>query len=240
MDIPSAEMTKYASNAMLATRISFMNDIANLCEFVGADVDMVRKGMGTDARIGNKFLYAGCGYGGSCFPKDVRALAQTGRQAGHRLRIIEAVEEINRDQKNRVVEKLSRAFGGSLAGKTVALWGLSFKPETDDMREAPSLVVIEQLLGAGAVVQAFDPVAMTEARRRFGDRITFGKDMYAAVAGADALVLLTEWKQFRLPDWATVRRAMCGDVLIDGRNLYDPMEMQTAGFRYDRIGWKKP
>lgn len=239
MDIPSAEMTKYASNAMLATRISFMNDIANLCELVGADVDMVRQGMGTDARIGNKFLYAGCGYGGSCFPKDVRALARTGRQAGHPLRIIEAVDEVNIAQKNKVFEKLQSAFGGDLKGKTIALWGLSFKPETDDMREAPSLTVIGQLLGAGAAVRAFDPVAIGEARRRFGDRIAYAQDMYDAVENADALVLLTEWKQFRLPNWNVIRQAMRGDVVVDGRNLYDPRELQELGFRYDRIGRKK-
>ena len=238
MDIPSAEMTKYASNAMLATRISFMNDIANLCELVGADVDMVRKGMGTDARIGNKFLYAGCGYGGSCFPKDVRALAQTGRQMGHPLRIIEAVDEVNTRQKNKIFEKLQKAFGGDLEGKTVALWGLSFKPETDDMREAPSLVVVQQLLEAGVTVRAFDPVAADEARTRFGERITYANDMYDAVEGADALVLLTEWKQFRLPNWRIIRSAMRGNVLVDGRNIYDPAEMKEHGFRYDRIGLK--
>jgi len=238
MDIPSAEMTKYASNAMLATRISFMNDIANLCELVGADVDMVRQGMGTDARIGNKFLYAGCGYGGSCFPKDVRALAQTGRQAGHPLRIIEAVDEVNSRQKSRIVEKLFRAFDSDLQGKRIALWGLSFKPETDDMREAPSLVVVEQLLKAGATVKAYDPVAIEEARRRFGDRIAYARDMYDATEGADALVLLTEWKQFRLPNWSVIRGAMRGNVLVDGRNIYDAGEMGQFGFVYDRIGRK--
>ena len=239
MDIPSAEMTKYASNAMLATRISFMNDIANLCELVGADVDMVRKGMGTDIRIGNKFLYAGCGYGGSCFPKDVRALAQTGREAGYVLRIIEAVDEVNNLQKNKVFEKLQKAFDSGIRGKTIALWGLSFKPETDDMREAPSLVVVEQLLQAGAVVKAFDPVAKEEGYRHFGDRIHYAGDMYDAVNDADALVLLTEWKQFRLPNWEVIRKAMRGNVLIDGRNIYDPEEMKGAGFYYDRIGRKK-
>ena len=238
-DIPSAEMIKYASNAMLATRISFMNDIANLCELVGADVDMVRKGMGTDARIGNKFLYAGCGYGGSCFPKDVRALAQTGRQMGHPLRIIEAVDEVNTRQKNKIFEKLQKAFGGDLKDKTVALWGLSFKPETDDMREAPSLVVIEQLLEAGAEVKAFDPVAMEECRRRFGDRISYGRDMYDVTEQADALVLLTEWKQFRLPNWRMIHKAMKNPILIDGRNIYEAEEMKEFGFYYDRIGRKK-
>ena len=236
MDIPSAEMTKYASNAMLATRISFMNDIANLCELVGADVDMVRKGMGTDARIGNKFLYAGCGYGGSCFPKDVRALAQTGRQMGYPMRIVEAVDEVNAAQKNKLFEKLKKVFSDDLAGKVIALWGLSFKPETDDMREAPSLVVIGQLLEAGAVVRAYDPIAMEEARRRLDTRVAYGNDVYDVAEGADAVVLLTEWKQFRLPNWRIIRGAMRGDVLIDGRNIYDPAEMRELGFRYDRIG----
>jgi UDPglucose 6-dehydrogenase len=235
MDLASAEMTKYASNAMLATRISFMNDIANLCERVGADVDLVRKGMGTDARIGSKFLYPGCGYGGSCFPKDVRALAQTGRQNGYTMRVIEAVEEINNAQKRRIVEKL-REKTGRLDGKTIALWGLSFKPETDDMREAPSLVVVDALLEAGARVVSFDPVALNEARRIWGDRIETAPNMYAAVEGADALVLLTEWKQFRLPDWEQIRASMRGNVLIDGRNIYDPAEMRALGFDYSGIG----
>ena len=238
MDIPSAEMTKYASNAMLATRISFMNDIANLCELVGADVDQVRRGMGTDARIGGKFLYAGCGYGGSCFPKDVRALARSGRQAGYPMRIVEAVDEVNNHQKHRVFQKLQRAFGGDLRGRTVALWGLSFKPGTDDMREAPSLTVIEELLEAGATVRAFDPEAMSEARRKLGDRIGYAKDMYDVVNEVDALVLLTEWAPFRLPDWGAIRRSMHGNVLIDGRNIYDPNEMREHGFYYDRIGKK--
>ncbi len=239
MDLASAEMTKYASNAMLATRISFMNDIANLCERVGADVDLVRKGMGTDARIGSKFLYPGCGYGGSCFPKDVRALAQTGRQYGYTMRVIEAVEEINNAQKRRIIEKLEEK-SGRLDGKTIALWGLSFKPETDDMREAPSLVVVAALLEAGARVKAFDPVATNEARRYWdparGDAIEYAPDMYRAAEGADALVLLTEWKQFRLPDWEQIRASMRGDVLIDGRNIYDPAEMRELGFDYSGIG----
>ena len=236
MDVPSAEMTKYAANAMLATRISFMNEIANLCEKVGADVDLVRKGMGTDARIGNKFLYAGCGYGGSCFPKDVKALARTGRLNDSPMLIIEAVERVNENQKSIVFDKLSKAFGGELRGRTVALWGLSFKPETDDMREAPSLVVIDRLLKAGAGVRVYDPIAMDEARRRIGEAVTYCTDMYEAVAGADALALLTEWKQFRTPDWAGVKAAMHGNVLIDGRNIYLRNEVEEAGFAYSRIG----
>lgn len=205
MDIPSAEMTKYASNAMLATRISFMNDIANLCELIGANVDDVRKGMGSDIRIGSRFLYAGCGYGGSCFPKDVKALASTGRKAGYPMKIIESVEQVNEDQKEIVFHKLYQAFGGDLRGKVIAMWGLAFKPETDDMREAPSLVVIERLLAAGATVRAFDPVAMDESRRRIGDTITYCKSKIDAAMGADAIALMTEWKQFRLPEWSDIR-----------------------------------
>ena len=235
MDIPSAEMTKYAANAMLATRISFMNDIANLCDLVGADVDMVRKGIGTDARIGNKFLYAGCGYGGSCFPKDVKALAHTAREYGYRMGVIEAVEAVNERQKGIVVEKLQRALG-DLRGKTIALWGLAFKPETDDMREAPALVVIDKLLKAGAAVRVYDPVAMDECRRRIGETVTYCTDMYDATVDADALVLITEWKVFRMPSWSVVRKAMRSPVLVDGRNIYDKQEMQREGFRYSAIG----
>lgn len=235
MDIPSAEMTKYAANAMLATRISFMNDIANLCDLVGADVDMVRKGIGTDARIGNKFLYAGCGYGGSCFPKDVKALAHTAREYGYRMGVIEAVEAVNERQKGIVVEKLQRALG-DLRGKTIALWGLAFKPETDDMREAPALVVIDKLLKAGAAVRVYDPVAMDECRRRIGETVTYCTDMYDATVDADALVLITEWKVFRMPSWPVVRKAMKNPVLVDGRNIYDKQEMQREGFRYSAIG----
>lgn len=235
MDIPSAEMTKYAANAMLATRISFMNDIANLCDLVGADVDMVRKGIGTDARIGSKFLYAGCGYGGSCFPKDVKALAQTARQRGYTMGVIEAVEAVNERQKSVVFHKLEQMLG-SLKGKTIALWGLSFKPETDDMREAPSLVVIDLLLKAGANIRAYDPVAMEECRRRIGDKITYCKDLYDAAVEADAVALLTEWKQFRVPSWAAVKRVMRGDVLVDGRNIFDKEELLSEGFRYKAIG----
>lgn len=236
MDVPSAEMTKYAANAMLATRISFMNDVANLCELVGANVDMVRKGMGTDARIGSRFLYAGCGYGGSCFPKDVKALAKTGQKMGYTMRVIEAVEAVNETQKSIVFEKLKKAFNGDLKGKTIAMWGLSFKPETDDMREAPSLVVIDKLLEAGATVRAFDPIAMEETHRRIGDKITYCENLYDAALEADGVALMTEWKQFRLPSWKVIRKTMKGNVLVDGRNIYDVDEMKENGFVYSRIG----
>ena len=235
-DIPSAEMIKYAANSMLATRISFMNDIANLCELVGADVNMVRKGIGADTRIGSKFLYPGCGYGGSCFPKDVKALIQTARQQGYEMRVLQAVEEVNERQKSVLFQKLSSHFGGDLKGKTVALWGLAFKAETDDMREATSLVIIRQLLDAGCEVRVFDPVAMNECRRRLGDAVTYAKDMYDAALGADALLLLTEWKQFRLPSWEVVRRTMNQPVVFDGRNIYDPEELRAGGFHYSSIG----
>ena len=236
MDVPSAEMTKYAANAMLATRISYMNDIANLCERVGANVDYVRKGMGTDSRIGSRFLYAGCGYGGSCFPKDVKALVHTGIENGYRMQVIEAVEAVNEKQKYIVYEKLNKAFSGDLKGKTVALWGLSFKPETDDMREAPALVVIEELLKSGVTVKAFDPIAMDECKRRIGDSIIYCKDMYEAVIDADALALLTEWKQFRMPSWSIIHRAMKNHIVVDGRNIYDGNELLEIGFSYSRIG----
>ncbi len=235
MDIASAEMTKYAANSMLATRISFMNDIANLCELVGADVNMLRKGIGSDARIGTKFLYPGCGYGGSCFPKDVKALARTGRDNGYRMRIIEAVEAVNEAQKSVVFSKLRDELG-ELNGKRVALWGLAFKPETDDMREAPSLVVIEKLLDCGAEVVVYDPVAMDECRRRLGESVKYARDMYDAVNEADALALLTEWKQFRMPSWAVVSKAMRGDLVIDGRNIYIAEELADEGLRYRCIG----
>ena len=238
MDVPSAEMTKYAANAMLATRISFMNDIANLCERVGANVDNVRKGMGTDSRIGSRFLYAGCGYGGSCFPKDVKALVHTGIENGYHMQVIEAVETVNEKQKSIVFDKLNAAFNGNLKGKTVAVWGLAFKPETDDMREAPALVVIEKLLEAGATVKAFDPVAMAECKRRIGDTVTYWKDMYEAVIDADAVALLTEWKQFRMPSWAIIHKAMNNYIVVDGRNIYDSEELQELGFIYSRIGQK--
>lgn len=238
MDVPSAEMTKYAANAMLATRISFMNDIANLCERVGANVDNVRKGMGTDSRIGSRFLYAGCGYGGSCFPKDVKALVHTGIENGYHMQVIEAVETVNEKQKSIVFDKLNAAFNGNLKGKTVAVWGLAFKPETDDMREATALVVIEKLLEAGATVKAFDPVAMAECKRRIGDTVTYCKDMYEAVIDADAVALLTEWKQFRMPSWAIIHKAMNNYIVVDGRNIYDSEELQELGFIYSRIGQK--
>lgn len=235
MDIPSAEMTKYAANAMLATRISFMNDIANLCDLVGANVDMVRKGIGADTRIGSKFLYPGCGYGGSCFPKDVKALARTAREYGYTMGVIEAVEAVNERQKEIVVKKLQDKLG-TLRGKTIALWGLAFKPETDDMREAPALVVIEKLLEAGASVKVYDPVAMDECRRRIGDRVVYCKDMYDVVIDADALAVLTEWKEFRIPSWSVIKRVMKQSVLVDGRNIYSKDEVITEGFEYAAIG----
>lgn len=235
MDIASAEMTKYAANSMLATRISFMNDIANLCELVGADVNMVRKGIGTDARIGNKFLYAGCGYGGSCFPKDVKALIHTGKEHGYKMRIIEAVEEVNELQKSIVFRKLKDALG-NLKGRRIGMWGLAFKPETDDMREAPALVVIEKLLEAGATVVAYDPVAVPEARRRLGDRIEYALDMYDTAVDADAIALMTEWKQFRVPSWNVLHKVMRGNIIVDGRNIYDPAELAEEGFEYHCIG----
>ena len=235
MDIPSAEMTKYAANAMLATRISFMNDIANLCDLVGANVDMVRKGIGADTRIGSKFLYPGCGYGGSCFPKDVKALARTAREYGYTMGVIEAVEAVNERQKEIVVKKLQDKLG-TLRGKTIALWGLAFKPETDDMREAPALVVIEKLLEAGASLKVYDPVAMDECRRRIGDRVVYCKDMYDVVIDADALAVLTEWKEFRIPSWSVIKRVMKQSVLVDGRNIYSKDEVIAEGFEYAAIG----
>ena len=235
-DIPSAEMIKYAANSMLATRISFMNDIANLCERVGADVNMVRKGIGSDTRIGNKFLYPGCGYGGSCFPKDVKALIRTAEKNGYEMRVLKAVEEVNEAQKSIVFGKLSKHYGGALRDKTVALWGLAFKPETDDMREATSLVTIRLLQEAGCRIRVFDPVAMDECHRRVGDAVEYAVDMYDAVLNADALLLLTEWKQFRLPSWGVLQKTMNRSVIIDGRNIYDAQEMQDLGFDYYCIG----
>lgn len=234
-DVASAEMIKYAANSMLATRISFMNDIANLCDLLGANVDMVRKGIGTDSRIGSKFLYAGCGYGGSCFPKDVKALARTAKEHGYTMQVIEAVEAVNERQKTIVCDKLQSLIG-DVRGKTIALWGLSFKPETDDMREAPALVVIDRLLREGAKIKVFDPIAMEECRRRIGDVVVYAKDMYDAVVDADALILLTEWKQFRMPSWAVMRKAMKSPVLVDGRNIYDKAEVLAEGFLYSAIG----
>ncbi len=242
MDIPSAEMTKYAANAMLATRISFMNDIANLCEQVGADVNMVRKGIGADVRIGNKFLYAGIGYGGSCFPKDVKALVHTGREHDCPMTVLEAVEAVNLKQKEVLYHKLQKAFSGNLAGKTIALWGLSFKPNTDDMREATSLVLIRLLAEAGCKLRVFDPVAMTEAKRILSaepqilDSVYFAADTYDAVLDADALLLITEWKEFRMPSWQVIRRTMRGNLVLDGRNIYDRQELAAHGFDYQGIG----
>lgn len=239
MDIPSAEMTKYAANSMLATRISFMNDIANLCELVGADVDMVRRGIGADARIGTKFLYPGCGYGGSCFPKDVKALIHTGKEYGYDMKVIEAVEEVNEYQKNVVFEKLFKIFDGNLKGKTIALWGLSFKPETDDMREAPALVIIDKLIKAGAKVNVYDPAAMDECKRRIGDVVVYCENMYEAVIDADALAMITEWKLFRIPSWKVVKKAMRGNVVVDGRNIYEKTDLMMEGLRYTRIGYNE-
>ena len=235
-DIPSAEMIKYAANSMLATRISFMNDIANLCEIVGADVEMVRRGIGADTRIGRKFLYPGCGYGGSCFPKDVKALIKTAEKNGYTMHVLKAVEEVNENQKKVVFEKLQKYFNGNLKDKTISVWGLAFKPETDDMREATSLVTIDLLLNAGCRVRVFDPVAMEECRRRLGDKVEYAKDMYDAVLDADAMLLLTEWKQFRLPSWGVMKKTMRNALVIDGRNIYDAEELAEYGFEYHCIG----
>ena len=235
MDIPSAEMTKYAANAMLATRISFMNDIANLCERVGANVDSVRKGIGTDSRIGSKFLYAGCGYGGSCFPKDVKALVHTGLDNGYHMEVIEAVERVNEKQKSIVYDKIINAIG-NVKGKTIAILGLAFKPETDDMREAPSLLVIDKLLSDGATVRVFDPIAMEECKRRIGDSVTYCKNMYDAADGAIVFAFMSEWRQFRMPSWNVIQKVMNGNVIIDGRNIYDRQELEEQGFLYSRIG----
>ena len=237
MDIPSAEMTKYAANSMLATRISFMNDIANLCERVGADVNMVRAGIGSDTRIGRKFLYAGCGYGGSCFPKDVKALIKTADQNGYSMEVLKAVERVNEKQKSVLFDKLQKAYQGEdLKGKTIAMWGLSFKPETDDMRESTALVMIDKLLDAGCRIRVYDPIAMDECRRRIGDKVTYCRDMYDAVLDADALLLLTEWKEFRLPTWGVIKKAMHRPLVIDGRNIFDVEELDENGFEYHCIG----
>ena len=235
MDIPSAEMTKYAANSMLATKISFMNDIANLCEIMGADVNMVRKGIGSDSRIGHKFIYPGIGYGGSCFPKDVKALIKTADEQGYSMQVLKAVEQVNDGQKQVLFSKLSNYFG-SLEGKTIAMWGLSFKPKTDDMREAPSLVIIDELLASGAKVVAYDPVAMHEAERILGNKITYSIDQYATLEGADALVIVTEWPEFRSPDFAMIANALNQKAIFDGRNIYEPKEMQALGFHYECIG----
>jgi UDPglucose 6-dehydrogenase len=236
MDIPSAEMTKYAANAMLATRISFMNDMANLCEIMGADVNMVRKGIGSDPRIGSRFIYPGIGYGGSCFPKDVKALIHTADENGYSMRILKAVEEVNDDQKSVLYNKVRSYFKGKLKGKTIAMWGLSFKPETDDMREAPALVLIDKFLEAGCQIKAYDPEAMNETRRRIGEIIEYTKEPYDALIDADCLLLVTEWKEFRMPDMAVMKKYLKNHVIFDGRNIYDAKEIKEAGFEYFGIG----
>ena len=237
MDIASAEMTKYAANSMLATRISFMNDIANLCELVGANINMVRAGIGSDTRIGRKFLYAGCGYGGSCFPKDVKALIKTADDKGYNLQVLKAVENVNALQKKVVFDKLCKIYGKEqLSKKTVAIWGLAFKPDTDDMRDSTALVVIDLLLKAGCTIKVYDPVAMDECKRRIGDIVHYCKDMYDAAMGADAILLITEWKEFRLPSWDVVSKIMNKPLLIDGRNIFDRSELESAGFEYHCIG----
>lgn len=237
MDIPSAEMTKYAANSMLATRISFMNDIANLCELVGADVNQVRAGIGSDTRIGRKFLYAGCGYGGSCFPKDVKALIKTADDNGYSLEVLKAVERVNEKQKRILFDKLCKAFDGkALDGKNIAIWGLAFKPETDDMRESTAKVIIKKLLDAGCNVKVYDPEAMNECKRIIGDTVTYCKNMYDAVEDADALMMLTEWKEFRLPDWERIGKLMRNKLVLDGRNIYDKDDLNEQGFEYHCIG----
>ena len=236
MDIPSAEMTKYAANAMLATRISFMNEIANLCERVGANVDLVRRGIGSDARIGPSFLFPGPGYGGSCFPKDVKALVRTAKEQGAALGVLEAVEDANERQKRRLFEKLKKALGGKVKGMRIALWGLAFKPQTDDMREAPALTLIEELTKAGATVVAHDPAAMHETKRKIGDAIEYADGNYEAIEGADALVVVTDWNEYRHPDFARIKTALKQPIVVDGRNLYDPQKMRALGFTYLSIG----
>ncbi len=238
MDITSSEMTKYAANSMLATKISFINDIANLCEIVGADVDAVRRGIGSDSRIGYKFIYPGTGYGGSCFPKDVQALVRTADENGYSLDILKAVESVNYRQKTVLFSKIHRHFNGDLKGKKFAMWGLAFKPKTDDMREAPSLVVIEKLLEAGASVVAYDPVAMEEAKRILGDKIEMAKDEYEACIDADAMILVTEWSEFRSPNFRVLQKLLKNNLIFDGRNIYDPVEMAEQGFSYYAIGRK--
>lgn len=235
-DIPSAEMIKYAANSMLATRISFMNDIANLCEIVGANVSMVRKGIGSDTRIGSKFLFPGCGYGGSCFPKDVKALIKTAESYGYEMKILKAVEDVNDNQKTILFKKLDKHFNGDLKGKTIAIWGCAFKPETDDMREAPALVLIDLLLKAGCKVKIYDPIAMEECKRRIGDVVAYCKNIYEAVIDADALMLVTEWKEFRVPSWEVLKKTMKQYVILDGRNIYDREELKKSGFDYYCIG----
>ena len=238
MDIPSAEMTKYAANAMLATKISFMNDVANLCEIMGADVNLVRKGIGSDPRIGNKFIYPGIGYGGSCFPKDVKALVRTARENGYEMRILQSVEDVNEDQKYLLFNKIMKRFDGDISGKKFAVWGLSFKPNTDDMREAPSLVIIENLLKEGATVSAYDPVAMDEARHTLGDKINYAKNEYDALVDADALLVVTEWPEFRIPDFKDIKSRLKNHLVFDGRNIFEPSEMKKLGFEYHCVGLK--
>jgi UDPglucose 6-dehydrogenase len=238
MDIPSAELTKYTANAMLATRISFMNDIANLCEIVGADVNMVRKGIGSDSRIGNKFIYPGAGYGGSCFPKDVKALIKTSKENGYNLEVLTAVESVNDKQKEIIFNKILNHFKGDIKGKRFAIWGLSFKPNTDDMREAPALVVISKLLEAGATVKAYDPVAMEEAHHKIGDKILYASDLYDATNDADALILMTEWQEFRVINYKILAKLLKSKVVFDGRNIYEAAEMAEEGFTYYSIGRK--
>ncbi|MDR0797082.1 MAG: UDP-glucose/GDP-mannose dehydrogenase family protein [Tannerella sp.] len=236
MDVSSAEMTKYAANAMLATRISFMNEMANLCEIVGADIHMVRIGIGSDPRIGGSFLYAGCGYGGSCFPKDVKALIKTADHYNQPLRILQAVEEVNKEQKEILFRKLQTYYHNHLAGRKIGIWGLAFKPETDDMREAPSLVLIDLLLSAGCSVSVYDPVAIPEAKQRIGNGIHYANDIYGAVDDVEALLIVTEWKEFRLPAWSVIKKCMKHPLIIDGRNIYNPVEMKESGFFYYGIG----
>jgi UDPglucose 6-dehydrogenase len=236
MDIVSAEMTKYAANSMLAAKISFINDIANLCEIVGADINLVRKGIGSDSRIGNKFIYPGIGYGGSCFPKDVQALIRTAGEYNYDLRVLKAVEAVNKDQKLVLFNKILKFFKNDISGKTIALWGLSFKPQTDDMREAPSLVIVEKLLAAGAIVKAYDPIAIAEAKHHFGERITYCEDQYETLLDADCLAILTEWPEFKFPNFKIVRKLLNNPAVFDGRNIYDKTEMKQLGFEYFCIG----
>ena len=236
MDIPSAEMTKYAANSMLATRISFMNDIANLCEIVGANVEAVKRGIGSDTRIGKKFLNAGCGYGGSCFPKDVKALIKTGDELGYSMEVLKAVESVNDRQKEVLFSKIQKHYNNDLKGKRFGMWGLAFKPSTDDMREAPSLVLVEQLLEAGAIVRAYDPEAMKECRRKIGCRIEYARNMYDALSGADALIIVTEWPEFKVPKFTFIEKALREKVIFDGRNIYSPEQMQEFGYTYYGIG----
>ncbi|MCK4663088.1 MAG: UDP-glucose/GDP-mannose dehydrogenase family protein [Bacteroidales bacterium] len=238
MDIPSAELTKYAANSMLATKISFMNDMANLCEIVGADINSVRKGIGSDTRIGDKFIYPGVGYGGSCFPKDVKALIKTSNANSYSLEILKAVENVNDRQKSVIIKKIKKHFNDNLKGKTIALWGLSFKPHTDDMREAPALVIIDKLINEGVIVRGYDPVAMNEAKRRLGDKIEYAKDQYDAILDADALIIVTEWPEFRVPNYKIIEKLMKNKLIFDGRNIYEPAEMQEFGFTYYSIGRK--